>query len=185
MQIITQDILEVESGIIGHQVNCLGVMGAGLALKIRELYPSAFLEYKRLCQQKSLSDLLGCVQPIQVNQSLIVCNLFGQERYGRGRQTNYDALKAIAQSIKTKALEPIYLPYGMGCGLGGGNWEVVQLTFQDTHGYWCRREGDRLAGDLLCDSSGERPGKNSMPRFVDTTALGDGFGSNQTFIGMG
>ena len=43
------NILESDANIICHQVNCQGVMGAGLALQIRKRYPSAFEEYRGTC----------------------------------------------------------------------------------------------------------------------------------------
>jgi len=47
MKIINRDLLTIESGIIAHQVNCQGKMGAGLALKIRKKYPQVYEYYKQ------------------------------------------------------------------------------------------------------------------------------------------
>ncbi len=36
MKIINGNLLEVKKGIIAHQCNCKGVMGAGIALQIKK-----------------------------------------------------------------------------------------------------------------------------------------------------
>ncbi len=38
-------VLDAKENIIGHQVNCIGVMGAGLALQIKNKYSMVFEEY--------------------------------------------------------------------------------------------------------------------------------------------
>jgi O-acetyl-ADP-ribose deacetylase (regulator of RNase III) len=45
---INKDILSVENGIICQQVNCMGVMGAGLAKKIAQKYPIVKKEYEMI-----------------------------------------------------------------------------------------------------------------------------------------
>lgn len=117
-------------------------MGTGLALKMRQKWPVVYGEYRKLWQQAAdvgdTSQLLGMVQPVRVSETLTVLNLFGQLWYGRGqRHTNYEALKSIAGKLAERQMI-VHLPYGMGCGLGGGNWDVVQDIFSDIEGYWCK-----------------------------------------------
>ena len=83
------NLLEPSCDIIGHQTNCQGVMGAGIAKEIRDTCPRVFAQYKIFCvknRQKGRSPL-GCFQMVYVDEerSRIVANLFGQERYGRGK----------------------------------------------------------------------------------------------------
>lgn len=49
IKIVKGDILQASEDIIGHQVNCQGVMGAGLAKQIRNKYPHVYDEYRKLC----------------------------------------------------------------------------------------------------------------------------------------
>lgn len=127
-QIITQDILSLQSGIIAHQVNCQGVMGAGLAKQIRDKFPKAYDAYMKSFRNKKLA--LGIISPCQINDTLWVFNMCGQDRYGKdGKQyTDYDALATCLTKLHTKSLElglTPYLPYNLGCGYGGGKWEIV------------------------------------------------------------
>jgi O-acetyl-ADP-ribose deacetylase (regulator of RNase III) len=122
---IARDLLKMERGIIAHQVNLKGKMGAGLALQIRRRYPAVWEQYRRDYQQIQL----GQVQLVPVSQSLYVANLAAQTDYGIDRrQTDYDALARclaeLADFSRQLHLTP-YLPHGLGCGLAGGDWRIV------------------------------------------------------------
>lgn len=125
------DILETDAAIICHQVNCQGVMGGGLAKQIKDKYPSVYTEYNRLCKSVTNSkDLLGKTSHTMINDYKVVINLFGQEYYGRNkRYTNYvaltQALDDVARFCNTFKLYSIAIPYQIGCGLGGGSWDIV------------------------------------------------------------
>jgi hypothetical protein len=134
MLIKVGNLLDVTAGAICHQVNLKGVMGAGLAKQIREKYPVVFSEYQLAIQRKELR--LGGVQRVQVNEALWVFNLACQENYGRAKgtcYTNYDAVKSALTWVRTWQEctgYPVYLPYGMGAGLAGGDWERMEQLIE-------------------------------------------------------
>ena len=135
------DLLQATENIIGHQVNCQGVMNAGLAAKIRSKYPIVFERYKQLVNTHNNNKeiLLGTAQVINVDENKYVANLFGQFYYGRGqRHTDYKSLYQALETLKKKAKKhnlTVALPYGLGCGLAGGDWDIVwkliDKTFKD------------------------------------------------------
>jgi O-acetyl-ADP-ribose deacetylase (regulator of RNase III) len=134
--IINGDILEANKDIIGHQVNCKGVMGAGLAKKIKEKYPIVFTEYKKICDEHKGSNFcLGNYQIVKVNSNKWIANLFGQ--YGYGRDKQYTDYKALEDSLKglydvCKGYDKsLALPYNIGCGLAGGEWDTVYEIIND------------------------------------------------------
>lgn len=134
VELIKGNLLTIESGIIAHQVNCKGVMGAGLAKSLKAKYPACFTSYQRYCKEGKFK--LGMVQFVKVNPVLYICNLAGQDGYGtQSRQTDYEALASCLTKLHAKSIElnlTPYLPYKMGCGLGGGNWNVVSNLIE-TH----------------------------------------------------
>jgi hypothetical protein len=71
------------------------------------------------------------------NQKLYIVNLFGQDGYGRSeRQTNYAALATALFSFFRDCAQKnqdaiIRLPYGLGCGLAGGDWDMVLAIIND------------------------------------------------------
>jgi O-acetyl-ADP-ribose deacetylase (regulator of RNase III) len=132
IKVIKGDLLDSSEYIIGHQVNCMGVMGAGIAKQIKDRYSDVFNEYQKLCSQKSPADLLGDIQKIstfdlKLQRPRIVINIFGQKEYGRSKvHTDYAALFEAMLKVKEVCKDKtIGLPYYMGCGLGGGRWDIV------------------------------------------------------------
>jgi len=74
------NILDVQTGIICHQTNCVGVMGGGLALQIRNKWPEVYKQYCSFCegyQNRKAIELLGYVQDVIVDNDLVVANCFG------------------------------------------------------------------------------------------------------------
>jgi hypothetical protein len=114
--------------------------------------------------------LLGSVFEVNVAHNVIVANLFGQNSVSTSeRQTEYAALisgfKSIAQTFFQGNdreerdygnpfgliefpinLTDIYIPYKIGCGLGGASWNIVEeilhKIFDNSHKnvYICRHE---------------------------------------------
>jgi len=124
------NISSIHRGIIVHQVNCQGVMGCGIALAIRHRWPRVFEQYRKHPPS------LGQIQLVQVSDNLYVCNLAGQERYGRGRRyTNYTAVQSGLTKLNSWATEhnlPVFIPAGMGCHNAGGDWAVVDRIISKT-----------------------------------------------------
>lgn len=127
------DITTIKQGIILHQVNCQGVMGCGIALAIRKKWPKVYARY--LNYYKNMK--LGMIQIVHIEYNLFVVNLFAQDRYGRNkRYTDYDAVKSCLKEVTTWYFKnhqdlPVYIPYKMGCGNAGGNWDIVYAIIQE------------------------------------------------------
>jgi len=127
------DILIVKQGIICHQVNCRGKMGAGIALSIRKKWPIVYNEYINAFKKGELS--LGNVILSKINSHLYVANLCGQYYYGRkGKYTEYIAIRTCLKYINkiswNKGLT-IYIPKNMGCGLAGGDWSIIYKIIEE------------------------------------------------------
>lgn len=129
------DILESDCRCICHQVNCKAVMGAGLAKQVRTKYPKVYDEYVHFCKTASRRDMLGTAQFVQVSEHprQFICNVFGQYAFGTDkRYTDYDALRTAFQSVAYHFPgHSIAIPYKMGCGLGGGDWDTVLSIIED------------------------------------------------------
>lgn len=135
MKTIYKDITEIEKGIICHQVNTQGIMGAGLAKQIKAKFPAAFNIYKAACDRApNLKSLLGSGILVDINKDLQVANLFGQSSIGRrGVHTDYGALQDALEGVfmeAEKSGKHIYIPHKMGAGLGGGNWLTIEKMIE-------------------------------------------------------
>ena len=128
--------------IIAHQCNCFCNMGSGIAPQIAKRYPSARAADNATI--KGDSDKLGTFTRAIISRNVngetidegIVYNLYGQYGYGgNGINTKYESLKQamqkMQQQLKNENDEGIIgLPL-IGCGLGGGDWEVVSKIINE------------------------------------------------------
>lgn len=136
MIIIQGNLLSADVDVIAHQVNCQGEMGSGLAKQVREKFP---VVYKRYLEnyKNNKGNQLGSCEIISVSPRRSVANLYGQDDYGRnGKYTDYEAIRESLESLNQQTLgKKIGLPYLLGCGLGGGDWnivlEIIEHVFAD------------------------------------------------------
>lgn len=139
IKIIEGSIVATEKDIIIQQVNCRGLMGAGLAKTLMQRYGNVRKEYQsfRLKQLKTRSedeDLLGMVNYVDVYDGKIIANIFGQVdiRTDRNDKTVYTIEKALltgVENVRDKAEKlgfSVAIPTHIGCGLAGGNWEEIK-----------------------------------------------------------
>lgn len=103
----TGDLLKVKEDIYGHQTNCLGIMGGGIALNIRKLFPNVYKQYNKYCEDKNKSRaLMGDCLVVNTNTGKMIANLFGQYGIGcRKTQTEYKYLKTALLKLKDYAKE--------------------------------------------------------------------------------
>lgn len=146
IQIISGCLLDAfdrgDVDVVGHVVNCQGVMGSGIARSIRERYPQVYEEYRERCVMETISsNNLGTQQWVSVGGNFYstrgVVNLFAQDFYGTNkRHLNYGALsKSLSEMSKFYWLSNVGFPYKMGSDRAGGDWyivlEMIEFFFQN------------------------------------------------------
>lgn len=132
---ITGDLLNAKSGIICHQTNYHGVMGAGVARAIADKILTApqYNAYVNYCWQAGRT-ALGTVQFLGNAPGLVVANMFSQDESkpqldGRYDITDYEAMFTCLLRVKDTAEAnnmSVHIPHGMGCGIAGGDWNRVR-----------------------------------------------------------
>jgi len=116
-------IFDADVEVLVNPVNCIGVMGAGLAKEFKVRYPLHHMEYVRACEQFSI--VLGSVYPIRRAQKMIV--MFPTKRHWEDSSNLKDIKRGIsdlAAMIISFSVQSIAIP-ALGCGLGGLNWSDV------------------------------------------------------------
>ena len=135
MKLIEQDILTVEDGIILHQVNVYGVMGGGIAYYIAQKWPHVCKEYEDFC--KEVKDPFVKVFFSRAENKnvleLFIANCFSQmERELNGTLTDYNAVRKCFEFVKPYGnYQSIHIPYQYGCGIAGGDWNIVVKIIED------------------------------------------------------
>lgn len=111
--------------VLVNPVNCVGVMGAGLALQFKRRYPAMFAAYAALCQQNLLLPAQPTIWDGQLDQRVLN---FPTKRHWRdaSRLDDIDAgLRYLADHFSSWRITSIALP-PLGCGLGGLPWAAVR-----------------------------------------------------------
>lgn len=124
LEFVQGDILEASADIRVNTVNCVGVMGAGVALAFKQLYPEMFKAYQQDCAD-------GLVRPgrMHVWKSLSgdwVVN-FPTKRDWRD-PSRYEDIEAGLDDLRSylDSVGPVTVALpALGCGHGGLNWERV------------------------------------------------------------
>lgn len=133
------NILQEQTEAIINTVNCVGIMGRGIALQFKQMYPENFKAYKLACDN-------GNVEP----GSMFIFSLgklfnpkyiinFPTKRHWKGKSNIQDiksGLIALKEDIKRYEIKSIAIP-PLGCGLGGLNWievkSLIEQTFNDLY----------------------------------------------------
>lgn len=143
IKIIEGDITKTDKDIIVQQVNCLGLMGSGLAKTIMARYPNVREEYKKFWRKaiknRKNEDLLGMVNYVDTYDGKIVANVFGQIEIRKGKEdttvyTKKEALLKGIQKVKELAEKSgfsVAIPTYIGCGLAGGDWNEIKQAIDE------------------------------------------------------
>lgn len=139
IKIVHGNLFDSMANYICHQVNCQGKMGSGVAKQIRARYPEAYFAYLDRCSDQSIklntSQLLGQAQFVKCSSGKTIVNMFAQNHYGYDgkRYTDYTALERCLDQIviTVPPKEIIAMPYKIGCGIGGGSWDVVSRLISE------------------------------------------------------
>lgn len=126
------DILKSGAEALVNTVNCVGVMGRGIALQFKNAFPDNFAAYAAACKK-------GEVQPGRMfvfdTGRLIppkyIIN-FPTKRHWRGKSRIEDielGLRDLVKVIRAKSISSIAIP-PLGSGLGGLDWREVRQKIE-------------------------------------------------------
>ena len=123
----TGDIIAEDAEALVNTVNCVGVMGRGIALQFKKAFPENFKSYAAACKRNEVQP--GRMFVFETGQMYprYIIN-FPTKRHWRGksRMEDIDAgLTALAEEIQALNIRSIALP-PLGSGLGGLAWSEVR-----------------------------------------------------------
>lgn len=120
------NIFNSNAQVITNTVNCVGVMGKGIALQFKNRYPEMFLDYKKKCDSKEVKLGLPYLWTSEQTQILNFPTK-GHWKENSKLQDIEAGLKYLAENYESLGIDSIALP-PLGCGNGGLNWiEVKEL----------------------------------------------------------
>ena len=127
------DLLAADVDALVNTVNCVGVMGKGIALQFKRRYPDVFKEYERACKAGEVQIGRMLVVPThQMTGPRWVIHFPTKKHWRSPSQLDYiDAgLADLCEVIKDLELTSIAVP-PLGAGNGGLDWAIVQPRIED------------------------------------------------------
>lgn len=122
------DILTANAEALVNTVNCVGVMGRGIALQVKNAFPENFKVYEAACQRGEVQPgRMYVFETGQFTNPRYVIN-FPTKRHWRGKSRLADiesGLRALVEEVKRLGIRSIAVP-PLGCGLGGLDWAEVR-----------------------------------------------------------
>jgi O-acetyl-ADP-ribose deacetylase (regulator of RNase III) len=126
------DILKEEADAIVNTVNCVGVMGRGIALQFKNAFPENYKAYAAACKGKTVVPGKMFVYATgKLTAPRFIIN-FPTKRHWRGMSSLKDieaGLEDLARVIQEKDIISIAIP-PLGCGLGGLDWGTVRASIE-------------------------------------------------------
>jgi O-acetyl-ADP-ribose deacetylase (regulator of RNase III) len=122
------NLLEQDAEALVNAVNCVGVMGKGIALQFKQVFPEVFEQYKIACGAgEVIPGRMFTVQTARlVNPQYIVH--FPTKRHWKERSRLEDVqsgLVALITEVERLGIQSIAIP-PLGCGNGGLDWDLVK-----------------------------------------------------------
>lgn len=135
LKFVSGDFFDYEADIRVNTVNCVGVMGAGVALLFKTKYPDMYRQYVKDCKNgiiKPGNPIVWSEGDMFSKQTYII-NFPTKDHWRNKSEYCYieDGLKWMQAYLKDVQGKTITLP-ALGCGHGGLDWNIVKKMIE-TH----------------------------------------------------
>jgi O-acetyl-ADP-ribose deacetylase (regulator of RNase III) len=133
IKLMRGDILKADVEALVNTVNCMGVMGRGIALQFSKAFPANSKVYKFACDKKQLHPGMMLILDLNRFENPRYVINFPTKRHWKGKSRIEDiesGLKALIEEVRQRKIRSIAIP-PLGCGLGGLNWEQVRPMIEN------------------------------------------------------
>ncbi len=128
----TGDLLRADAEALVNTVNCVGIMGRGVALQFKNSFPANFKAYQTACAREEVQPgKMFVFETGTLGNPKFIVN-FPTKRHWRGKSRMEDidsGLKALVEEVRNLGIRSIAIP-PLGSGLGGLNWADVRPRIQ-------------------------------------------------------
>ena len=122
------DLLQANVEALVNTVNCVGVMGRGIALQFRKEFPKNYAAYKTACERGEVRPGRMFVFKLDRLQDPRYVINFPTKRHWKSKSRIEDVqagLEALVEEVRARGIKSVALP-PLGCGLGGLEWSQVR-----------------------------------------------------------
>ncbi|MFJ1733221.1 macro domain-containing protein [Streptomyces sp. NPDC088254] len=125
------DLLDDDADALVNTVNCVGVMGNGIALAFKRRWPAMYASYQEHCRRGLFRP--GSVRSWQAgpagqqNTAPLIVNVATKDHWRDPSRIEWidQALQSLVQLVRDERLRSIAVP-PLGCGNGGLDWNDVR-----------------------------------------------------------
>ena len=131
------NILTDDAEALVNTVNCVGVMGKGIALQFKKAFPENYRAYEAACRREEVKPgRMFVFETGQMFHPRYIIN-FPTKRHWRGKSRYEDiesGLQALVREVRERKIRSIAIP-PLGSGLGGLQWNrvraMIEAAFED------------------------------------------------------
>ncbi len=118
------NLFESAAQVLTNTVNCVGVMGKGVALEFKTKFPALFEDYRKRCER---GDVRPGARYLWEDDKVQILNFPTKRDW---RQASLigdieDGLKFLAANYQRMGIHSLAMP-ALGCGNGGLDWNSVR-----------------------------------------------------------
>ena len=124
MMVKIGNIFESKCSTIVNTVNCVGVMGKGIALEYKKRYPEMYVDYVKRC---NMNEVKTGIPYVYTNEDgLKILNFPTKDHWRSPSRLSYviDGLNWFIDNYEKYGIDSIAFP-PLGCGNGGLSWDVI------------------------------------------------------------
>ena len=140
------DMFTEDAEALVNSVNCVGIMGRGIALQFKKVFPENFKAYANACKRKEVQPgRMFVYETGRLTNPRYIIN-FPTKRHWRGKSRLEDiesGLEDLAHEIRERNIRSIAIP-PLGSSLGGLAWAEVAPTYRSRPSGVGRREDRRI-----------------------------------------
>lgn len=126
------DVLTADAEALVNTVNCVGIMGRGIALQFKNAFPANFKAYEAACKKQAVQPgRMFVFETGTVTNPKYIIN-FPTKRHWRGKSRMEDievGLTALVAEVRSHHIRSIAIP-PLGSGLGGLHWPDVRARIE-------------------------------------------------------
>lgn len=132
----TGDIVAEHADALVNTVNCVGIMGRGIALQFKNAFPENFKAYAAACRRGEVQPgRMFVFETNRLTNPRFIIN-FPTKRHWRGKSRIEDieaGLEALVHEIRSRCIRSVAIP-PLGSGLGGLEWSEVRPRIEEALG---------------------------------------------------
>ncbi len=126
------DLFESQAEALVNAVNCVGVMGKGIALQFKSRFPENFRLYADACMFKEVkTGKMFVTQPTEPGAPRWIVNFPTKKHWSNPSKLEWieSGLKDLRRFLIEHKVQSVAIP-ALGAGLGGLNWKDIRRLIE-------------------------------------------------------